>query len=83
MLIVTLAVMISRLQFGGKSPAEADSTQTKTTTTQTDSFQIKMLNALLSQAQEKIAQKQILEPPQSSALYLLQQAQKSILPMNG
>ena len=75
-LIVTLAVMISRLQFGGKSPAEADSTQTKTTTTQTDSFQIKMLNALLSQAQEKIAQKQILEPPQSSALYLLQQAQK-------
>ncbi len=76
LLIVVLAVMISRLNFGKKTDQATDSLKTAQTTAPLDSFQLKMFNALLDQAQEKIARKQILQPAQNNALYLLQQAQK-------
>ncbi|WP_456406321.1 protein kinase domain-containing protein [Caldithrix abyssi] len=76
LLIVLLTVMISRLQFGTHDAPQADSSAVDRQTGRPDSFQVKMLNALLDQAQEKIARKQILSPPQNNAMFLLQQAQK-------
>ncbi|NOX89926.1 MAG: protein kinase [Calditrichaeota bacterium] len=77
LVIVMLAIIISRLHFKTSEPkTPADSALTKESFTQPDSFRLKMLQALLDQAQIKIDRDQILNPRDNNALLLLEQARK-------
>ncbi len=77
LVIVMLAIIISRLHFKTSEPkTPADSALTKESFTKPDSFRLKMLQALLDQAQIKINRDQILSPRDNNALLLLGQARK-------
>ncbi len=79
LMIVLLAFFIARLNFKSE-PQQAfsakDSLNLKQENAQPDSFKIRMLNALLQQASQKISRGEVFEPEDNNALFLLKQAQK-------
>ncbi len=82
LLIVLIAVFLSRLNVKHSAPSQTPKASTKQNLakaphqTALDSFQVKMISALLSQAQEQIQRGHLVLPKDNNALTLLNQALK-------
>ncbi len=75
--VVLIAIFISKLNYKGSTgQSKAPKTQTEKRAAPLDSFQIKMRDALLQQAQAQIEQGHLVLPRQNNALSLLEKAEK-------
>ncbi len=75
--VVLIAIFISKLNYKGSTgQSKAPEMQTEQSAAPLDSFQIKMRDALLQQAQAQLEQGHLVLPRQNNALSLLEKAEK-------
>jgi serine/threonine protein kinase len=75
--VVLIAIFVSKLHYSGSTgQIKVPKRQTEQSAAPLDSFQIKMRDALLQQAQAQVEQGHLVLPRQNNALSLLEKAQK-------